>query len=393
MRADLNPYTPGSGVAPPTLAGRENDIAAFDTLIAKTKLQRPARSPMLSGLRGVGKTVLLNRLRALADHHDWLTVQFEARPGLAGHESSRRAIVHGLFRASAKYRARVGLANVAAMLASVTSFSASLGVEGISLGVERDPARASTGSLELDLQDVIEDIGLVLRKEQRALCFFIDELQDLDDTLLEALISAQHFANQRELPFFLIGAGLPNLPARLSEVRSYAERIFDYRDIGRLNPTDAADALRLPAERNAGAGTMPDDVLNLLAQESGRYPYFIQEFGSAMWEVAAQTPFTLDEAQTAIALARSQLDTGFFPSRWDRATPAERDYLAAMAHDADAPSQTRDIATRLNKTHSALGPARSSLITKGLVYVPEHGQIAFTVPGMAAYITRQEHDE
>lgn len=393
MRADLNPYTPGSGVAPQTLAGRESDIAAFDALIARTKLMRPARSPMLSGLRGVGKTVLLNRLRSLAERHDWMAIQFEARPGTPGKEASRRALATGLMRASTRYRGRTALRRIAQMLASVTSFSASVGVEGISLGVDRDATRSSTGSLELDLQDVIEDVCLALRDEHRALAVFIDELQDLDDELLEALISAQHFANQRELPFFLIGAGLPSLPARLSEVRSYAERIFDYRDVGRLSPADAAAALRLPAESSAGEGAMPPEVLALLAEESGRYPYFIQEFGSAMWEIAAQNPFTLEEASTAITLGRSQLDAGFFPSRWDRATPGERDYLAAMAQDSDRPSQTGEIARRLNKNHRALGPTRSSLITKGLVYVPEHGQIAFTVPGMAAFITRQEHTD
>ncbi|MGO1320493.1 MAG: AAA family ATPase [Galactobacter sp.] len=391
MDAALNPYTPGSGVAPPVLAGRDGDIAAFDALIARTKLSRPARSPMLSGLRGVGKTVLLNRLRSLAEHHDWMTVQFEARPGKKGRASARQALVTGFFRASARYKRKSMSAHVAAMLSSVTSFSLGLGVQGVTLGVERDPGRASTGSLELDLQDVVEDICRVMRGEHKALVIFIDELQDLDDELLEALVTAQHFANQRELPFFLVGAGLPNLSSRLAEARSYAERIFDYREVGQLEIDEAEAALRGPAEREAGEGVMPDDVLSLLSRESGRYPYFIQEFGSAMWEVAQKNPFTMEESEVAVALGRQQLDAGFFPSRWDRATPAERDYLSAMALDSEVPSKTGQIAARLGKPHSSLGPARSSLITKGLIYVPGHGEVAFTVPGMAAYINRQEH--
>ncbi|MGO3152793.1 MAG: ATP-binding protein [Galactobacter sp.] len=273
----------------------------------------------------------------------------------------------------------------------MTSFSVGLGIQGISLGVQVDPDRATTGSLELDVQDVIEDICRVLRAERRALGIFIDERQDLDDELLEALVSAQHFANQRELPFFLIGAGLPNLPSRLAEVRSYADRIFDCREVGQLEPHDADEALRGPAERMAGEGVMPDEVLSLLTGETGRYPYFIQEFGSAMWEVAGGNPFTVDEAELAVGLGREQLDAGFFPSRWDRATPAERDYLAVMAEDLDGPSKTGEIALRLGKRHSSLGPARSALISKGLIYVPGHGEVAFTVPGMAAYIVRQVH--
>lgn len=388
MRRELNPYHPGSGVAPRVLAGRVSELEAFDALIARTKLQMPARPLVLSGLRGVGKTVLLNRLRGLADAHDWLTVQFEARPGPSGRDAARRSLVNGLVKSASGYR-RPQLGEAARrMLSTVTSFSLGLGITGFNLGVEADPSRAGTGSLELDLQDVIEDVSLAIRREGRGLAIFIDEMQDVDDELLEALVSAQHFANQRELPFFVVGAGLPNLPARLAGARSYAERIFDYRVIGRLDDGAARESLEKPAQQMGGA--FEPEALDRLLAETGRYPYFIQEFGNAVWTVAPSSPFTLADAEAAIEVGRARLDAGFFPSRWDRATPAERRYLAAMARDREGPSQTGVVAQRLRKSQGTLGPTRAALIDKGLVYSPEWGQIAFTVPGMADFINRRE---
>lgn len=391
MTPDLNPYTPGAGITPHELAGRQDDINSFDSLIARTKLHRTTRSPMLSGLRGVGKTVLLNKLREMAERHEWAVAQFEARPDDAGRQSSRRIIAQALVRASLPYRGRKAAKDIARMLGSVTSFSVGMGFDGVNLGFERDAVRASSGILELDLQDVVSDVCSVLAKHQRALGIFIDELQDLDDELLAALLSVQHYANQRGLPFYLVGAGLPNLPGRLTEARSYAERLFDYREIGRLPEPAARAALRAPAESVAGPGCFPDAALDLLTEESGRYPYFIQEYGSAIWAAATSTPFTLDDARTAVELGRAQLDSGFFPARWDKATALERDYLSAMALDGDEISRSGEIARRLKVEPKALSTPRKRLIDKGLIYAPATGDIAFTVPGMAAFISRQEH--
>lgn len=385
----LNPYSPGSGVAPRVLAGRDPDIAAFQTLVTRTGRSLPARPIILSGLRGVGKTVLLNRLRGLADANDWLTIQFEARPGSSGKALARRSLAQGLIKASSTYRTRAHLDSVKRMLASISSFSIGVGVEGVSLGVERDLSRASTGSLEMDLQDVVEDIGLTIRGEGKGLCIFIDEMQDLDDELTEALIATQHFANQRELPFFLIGAGLPSLPAHLAASRSYAERLFEYRTIDRLTTSAAHDSLAGPAEQLDASYT--PEAMEVILRESGCYPYFLQEFGSAMWTVAERSPFSKEAAQAAAIVGKSSLDAGFFPSRWDRATPAERDYLSAMAVDGEGPSLSGDVATRMGKRVQSLGPARAGLINKGLIYSPEHGKIAFTVPGMADFIRRRDH--
>ncbi len=221
--------------------------------------------------------------------------------------------------------------------------------------------------------------------------------------LLAALLSVQHMANQRELPFFLIGAGLPNLPAVLSSARSYAERLFTYTTIGPLSPADAADALAEPARR-FGADYTPDALAELV-QVSNGYPYFLQTFGAAIWDLAPDAVFTVADARLAITVGWEQLDAGFFPSRWERATPTERAYLHAMANlvrggqprhpgatvgNDTAAVATADVVSALSSSQKATSVARGQLIDKGLIYSPEYGRIAFTVPGMADYLARQD---
>ncbi len=235
MEKELNPYHPGAGMAPRVLAARSEDIEAFETLIARVKLSSPVRPIIFSGLHGSGKTVLLNRVRSLAEHHNFRVVQFAGRPGATGSQAARRELAAGFVRIAARYSSQAAMDTVKRMLGSVSSFSMSLGIEGVALGIERDVTRASSGLIDLDLQDTIEDISLVLRNERSALMIFIDEMQELDGEILGALLTAQHFALQRELPFFVIGAGLPNLPAKLTVSRSYAERLFEYRGIGKLS--------------------------------------------------------------------------------------------------------------------------------------------------------------
>lgn len=226
-----------------------------------------------------------------------------------------------------------------------------------------------------------------MRSIRHGFVIFIDEMQDLDEELLIALVTAQHYASQEELPFFVVGAGLPNLPARLAEARSYAERLFDYRVIGKLTQAETEESFVIPA-RTVGP-TYSQEALDKLVQASGGYPYFVQEFGSAMWNVATSSPFRIDDAVTAINAGLLRLDAGFFPSRWERATPKEREYMLAMAEDGEGPSKTGEIATRVGSSAASLGQYRAQLIAKGLVYSPEHGEIAFTVPGMADFIRRQ----
>lgn len=387
MEPDLNPYRPGSGRPPGILAGRDEDLAAFDRLIARTKLGHPDRSFVFSGLRGVGKTVLLNRLRSSAEHHGFAVIQFEATSGEQGRLAARRSLAAGLAKASSAYRADSRQEAARQILSTVQSFSVTVGLTGLSMGVERDLSKASSGLLELDLQDVVDVLTRQLRKERRGLFLFIDELQELDDELLGALLTVQHYSMQFELPFYVVGAGLPNLPARLSEIRTYAERLFDYREIGQLDDAAAREALVQPA-RSVG-GEFTPDALRLVMHEAGNYPYFLQVFGHAMWVVAQASPFTIDNGRAAAEFGRSRLDAGFFPARWERATPAERDYLVAMAHDQDGVSASSAISERLNASAAMLSARRASLIDKGIIYSPQRGTVAFTVPGMAAFIERR----
>lgn len=389
MQLELNPYNPGSGAQPMHLAGRDAEIAAFDLLIVRTKRHLQSRPMVLSGLRGVGKTVLLRRLKALADHHGWITIKLEARRGESAQQEARKVIAAELQSAARRLIPLLQTADyVRTALSTVTSFTATAGVKGISLGVGIDPTRASTGHLEIDLKDLVEDLSTALKKQRSGFAIFIDEMQDLDDELLGSLIAAQHHANQEQLPFFVVGAGLPNLPGRLADIRSYAERTFDYRIIGKLTQEAARDAFTQPAQ-SVGQHYSPE-ALDVMIKASGMYPYFIQEFGSAMWESAYKSPFTHDDAEAAITLGREKLDAGFFIARWQRATKAERRFLHAMAQDGEGPSSTADVASKMGKKPTALGPARATLIDKGLIYSPEYGRVAFTVPGMAGFIARQE---
>lgn len=215
-------------------------------------------------------------------------------------------------------------------------------------------------------------------------------MQDLDPATMSALVTAQHEAGQRDWPFCIIGAGLPNLPRVLSDARSYAERLFDYRTIGRLRPADAERALVEPATR-FGARFEPDALATLVTAADG-YPYFVQEYGQAIWNLAPTATFTAADAKAAVIFGLEHLDQGFFRARWERATPAERRFLRAMSQDNDAPSQTSDVARRMGLKINSLGPYRANLMAKGLVYSPEHGEIAYTVPGMAAYVHRHRED-
>lgn len=266
-----------------------------------------------------------------------------------------------------------------------------MGLTSLSLGVERDPSRASTGSLDLDLQDVIADSASLLTERGIALALFIDEMQDLDDDLLSALIAAQHEVAQQGWSFYIIGAGLPSLPGRLARVRSYAERMFEVRRIGPLDDVDARRVLTEPAAKMGVS--WEEEALSYIVRASGRYPYFLQEFGSGMWTVAQDSPFTAADAVLAKRAGLEQLDSMFFQSRWDRATPSERDYLVAMAQDPDTGSSSAEIASRLGKQIGALGSVRANLINKGLIWAPERGRVAFTAPGFGGFIQRMQEAE
>lgn len=390
MESALNPYAPGSGLRPKALEGRETELESFDTIIARTRNHLHSRAIVLSGLRGVGKTVLLNAFRAHAERMDWLTVAVEARATDSGRSSVRAKLARELVVAARASKVSRSDRKIKSALGSISSFSASLGMTGVSLGVERTTGRADSGVLEIDLEEMVSDVATALDEKGLGFAFFVDEMQDLDEELLVALLAAQHAAGQNGWPFYVFGAGLPNLPSVLSDARSYAERLFEYRQIGPLPLAAAQSALAKPAQ-DMGA-TFDPAALSRLVEAADGYPYFLQEFGKAMWDVAPAPQFTAADADAAITVGTAQLDQGFFPARWDRATRVERDYLRAMAQDGELGTRSSEVAARMGRDASSLSPTRGELIKKGLIYSPEHGRVAYTVPGMASFIQRQYAD-
>ena len=390
MDPRTNPYNPGAGLRPAALAGRDADIEAFEILADRAERGLVSRGLVFSGLRGVGKTVLLAELAGRALERGWLVVQVEAEHTLPEHFSGALATE----LAVAARRKRTWLtrasAKVADALGSIGSFQATVGADGIDLGFERVPGRADSGNLQFDLVDLAETVGTAAKEDGVGVALFVDEMQELTIGQRSAVCRSCHRAGQAALPWFVIGGGLPSLPTRLAEAESYAERLFDYRAVDRLAEDDALFALAEPALEQ-GVGWTAEAARAVLA-ESGGYPYFLQQFGKTVWD-AAVGPDTIaaEDAAIGVAEGRRQLDIGFYASRWERATRAERELLRAMALDAGEPSRMGELAERLGKPDSrSLGPARASLIAKGIAYAPEHGWLACTVPGMTSYVRRRD---
>jgi hypothetical protein len=387
--ARTNPYSPGAGVRPAALAGRDRELDEFDVIVHRAMARRPAQSMMLTGLRGVGKTVLLNEMLGRARGAGWIVAKVEADHG-AGRTPFRNDVAGAL---TASLRQAQGASpnrgRLRAALATFRSFSLSASPDGsLSIGIDVDPqrGRADTGSIVTDLTDLAVDLGEAGAELGVGVALFVDEMQHLAVDELAATSQACHETTQRALPFFVFGAGLPNLPGALAEARSYAERQFSVVRIDRLERDAAVQALTRPA---ADEGVAWDDAaVDAVLDAADGYPYFLQQFGQTTWNAAVGSPISTIDAADGIREGWAQLDQGFFRARWDRATPAERDYLAAMAIDRDGPSLSGEVAQRLGKPITSLGPARANLIAKGLVYAPEHGRVAFTVPGMAAFVAR-----
>ncbi len=390
MDPRTNPYNPGAGLRPIALAGRAADIEAFEVLADRSRNGLMSRSVVFSGLRGVGKTVLLGELAGRALERNWLVVQVEAEHTQPDHFS----IALALELANAARRQRSWLdratARVKEALGTITSFQASVGAQGITLGIDRLAGRADSGSLQFDLIDLAETVGAAADEDGIGVILLIDEMQELTTDQMSAVCRSCHRAGQAALPWFVMGGGLPNLPTRLAEAESYAERLFDYRVIDRLAEADAMSALVEPAATQRV--TWEHDAAQFVLDESQGYPYFLQQFGKTVWDAATgPDSITLDDATIGVTEGQQQLDVGFYSSRWERATKAERQFLRAMASDEGRPSRFADITERLGKASSkSLGPARASLIGKGIVYSPEHGMIAYTVPGMADFVRRRD---
>lgn len=390
MDQTLNPYSPGAGLRPPALVGRDKELDLVDVIIERTRRGLHNRGVILHGLRGVGKTVILNEMAARAEDADWLVVQFEAGADKAAVKRVRARLARELTVAARKLSIQNRWKYLKEALPVLASFSASLS-GGVSIDVEPQKGRGDSGDIGIDLEELIADVAAAAKKDNKGVAFFIDEMQDLDDELMAAIIAVQHFAGQRGLPFFVFGAGLPNLPQVLAESQSYAERLFEYRKIGALDDVAAKDALVRPALEMAQA-EYSGAALQRLTSASQNYPYFLQEYGRAIWNVAPQSPFSDADAQVAVLEGTEALDYGFFPSRWERATSAEKRFLTAMAHIDGDNKPVSAIAQVLEARPGSLSTARNKLIAKGLIFAPEHGMLQFTVPGMGDFIRRQVDD-
>lgn len=383
----LNPYSPGAGRPPAALVGRDREREAWRVSLDRVDRGRTAQPVVLYGLRGVGKTVLLSGFTATAQARDWIVAQVEAGTGKSLREALGEAL-HGpladLSRPSAGQR-------LMKALKTALSFKASYDVNGTwNFGVDLSGTPgggADTGVLETDLGKLVNDLSAAAAEEGVGLAILIDEAQDLTAEELTAICSVAHRAGQNSWRCLFALAGLPSLPRVLAEAKSYAERLFAFERIEHLDGDLARDALTEPAL--AEGVTWDPDAVTFIVTESAGYPYFLQQFGQDTWNHAPGPILTLTDAWLGAANGRAALDTGFFRVRWDRATKSEQRYLRAMALDGDHGSASGEIADRLHRPVTSLGPARARLISKGLIYAPEHGVVAFTVPGMAEFINRQ----
>jgi hypothetical protein len=388
MRTRLNPYAPGSGANPPLLAGRDDELRAFADTVERLRSGLPARGPVLLGLRGVGKTVLLNRIRDVSLDADWLTIDVEGQHTRSGGACIRRQIAHGLVLASRTlHRTGAVSESVRRALGTVRSFGLSFGGISIDLGVDATPGRADTGTLEIDLQEAVEDLVPALRERGIALAVVIDEIQDVDEELLATLLTVQHRAAQRSWPFIIVAAGLPNAPAVLASARSYAGRMFEFHRIGALTRAAAEMALDGPAT-DAGVRWDPDALDTVLTASDG-FPFHLQTFASAAWTIALDGDrVTDDDARAGVERGRAELDAGFFPGWWDRTTDRERRCLDAVARSAGATSVDA-LAEELGGSRDRTAAVCRALVTKGVLYRPARGTVAFTVPQMDDFVRRQ----
>ena len=391
-----NPYAPGAGQRPPELAGRDKQIAAFEVVLERIARGRPERSVMLTGLRGVGKTVLLNKLRSAAIARSWGTGKIEARPGQGLRRPLSSALHMAVREIAPAHRDPEQVENFLGVLkAFALRATADKGMrEKWQPGIDAVlvPGRADSGDIEIDLVELLLDAASLARDVGVGIAIFIDEMQDLAAEDVSAICGACHELSQDGAPLIVVGAGLPHLPAVLSASKSYSERLFSYHRIDRLD-RDAADlALAAPAEREGVEFTT--DALDLLYSSADGYPYFVQAYGKAAWDQAAASPITAADVRVAAPLAEEELAVGFFGSRYERATPAEREYMRAMAELSgdDGPVPTASIAEQLGRKPASLSPARDGLIKKGLIFSAERGSIGFTVPHFGRYLRAQAEE-
>ena len=388
MQALTNPYTPNAGAEPQAIVGRDDQLASFDLLLARIERGRTEQSMIITGLRGVGKTVLLGQFRGAALAHNWVVVELE----VSKHDDSefRRDLASrlrtALLQLSPRARWTDRFRHAAAVL---TSFTVSVDQSGKwTAGFDVDAAEgfADHANLAQDMTDVFLALGEAAQERSRGVVLLFDEIQFLTKRQLEALIEALHKMVQRKLPITMVGAGLPQIAELAGDAKSYAERLFKFPEIGNLSSEDARTALVRPAESEQAG--FSDDALADAVTITGGYPYFVQELGYAVWTVADGPEITLEDVRAAEPAYEAKLDASFFRVRLDRTTDLQRAYLRAMAELGSAAQKASDVAEVMGRTSTNLGPTRAELINMGLLYTPQHGYAAFTVPHFDRFLLR-----
>jgi AAA ATPase domain len=388
MDPRTNPYAPGAGTPPPELAGRDNSIEQAAVALDRIRGGLAARSLIFYGLRGVGKTVLLNRIRVDAEARGMVPISMEAPE-----ERSLPALLAPSLRAALLRldRGEAVKAGTHKALRALAGFISSLKLKYQDIELVMDVAAerglADSGDLDSDLGDLITTVGEAAADRKTAIVLFIDELQYVPEDQLAALIMALHSAtSQKQLPVTMVAAGLPQLLGRMGRAKSYSERLFEFVSIGRLDNGAATDALCVPAGK-AGATFAPDAIAEILRQTEC-YPYFLQEWGKHSWNVAERSPIDFQDALDANQRAIAELDTSFFRVRFDRLTPSEKRYMRAMAELGPGPHRSGEVAELLRKKVTGTAPTRNALISKGMIFSPSHGDTAFTVPLFDGFMRR-----
>ncbi len=384
MRSTDNPYSPGAGTPPPELAGREDILDEAATILGRTIKGRVARSLMLLGLRGVGKTVLLNRIEQMAGDKGCVTCIMEADNDKVLPDLIIPHLTRVLLQLDSRRRAGEHVRRAFGVLRGFASaFAVNYGAFEIGIRPE-----SGTGDLALDLADVLVSIGEAASAQRTTAVILVDEVQYLAPEELAAVIVALHRVSQRQLPVLLFGAGLPQLVALAGEAKSYAERLFFFREIGSLSPDAARRALTEPARREGV--TIDSGAVDAILAETEGYPYFLQLLGYFAWEAASKSPITQGDVEVATAEATRALDSGFFSVRLERLSERQREYVFALARLGSGPASSTAVADELGISVKQAAPARSEVIKKGVAYSPRRGLVAFTVPKFDEYLRRVE---
>ncbi|MFN5609034.1 MAG: ATP-binding protein [Holosporales bacterium] len=394
MDKATNPFAPGAGTTPPELAGRQDILEHIRIALARIRNGLAEKSMILIGLRGVGKTVLLNEMEKMAQNSGYQTALIEATENRIRKRLSdilvphlRRILLH-LDRDS-----RLST-KVKSALRALQSFASHLKINlgGVEIAIaEPEPGIADSGDLETDLADLFVAVGEAAADRKTGVAILIDELQYLEETDLSALIMATHKIAQKGLPVLVIGAGLPQLLGKMGNAKSYAERLFTYPMVGELTTPDAENALQVPVKRQNISFT--PDALKEIIRVTKAYPYFLQEWGYHAWNAAAASPITVTDIHHATQQALQRLDTDFFRVRFDRLTPSEKRYVRALAELGGDPQRSGDVAEKLGVSVNRVAPLRSALIKKGMIYSPAHGDTAFTVPMFEDFLKRVMPEE